>query len=75
MVHGDVLFHGTTIKKKTLVPDSSLYLGVTFKMWPYNSLLTTGIVFRAPVWHPFPLKWHVVGIRLKDSRHFSEPKH
>ena len=71
VVHGDTLFHGTN---KTLVPDSLLRLGVILKMWPYNSLLTTGRVFRAPVWHPFPLKWLDVGIRLKDSRNFPEPK-
>ena len=27
------------------------------------------IAVREPVWHPFLLKWHDVGIRVKDSRH------
>ena len=28
------------------------------------------IGLRAPVWHPVFLKWHIVGIRAKESRHF-----
>ena len=27
---------------------------------------------KVPVWHPFPVKWHDVGIRVKDSKPFPE---
>ena len=42
----------------------SLNMAITF------TALHWKIGVRAPLWHPFPLKWHDVGIRVKDSIYF-----
>ena len=62
-----IILHGIN---SSLMSDSSILNGMTENVALKFAADHWNIVFTAPVWHPFPLKWHDVGIRLKENIHF-----
>jgi len=57
-----------TREKTTLVPEYSLLIRLTLERHPLKSFSPDGNCLRPFIWHMYLDKWHVVLIRLKDSR-------